>query len=165
LCFIFSIRNVYKVVQARKGSMLLALAMVILQPIGCTPLTLFAYNRCNIVFLFLFSFTLLLCSWVESLFGTTQICFIHVFLFHMHYGLHSGIVSWCRHYLSPSDIIGNYPHLVVVGTGLAFGFLVVRYLWFNVTIHSVELFYFLSLNCMALLLLLLLLKRPAIYQT
>ncbi|KAJ8769411.1 hypothetical protein K2173_002731 [Erythroxylum novogranatense] len=29
-------------------------------------------------------------------------------------------------YLSPSDIMGNYPHLVVLGTGLAFGFLVGR---------------------------------------
>ncbi|KAK7828629.1 choline/ethanolaminephosphotransferase 1 [Quercus suber] len=31
-----------------------------------------------------------------------------------------------RDYLSPSDIMGNYPHLVVLGTGLAFGFLVGR---------------------------------------
>ena len=31
-----------------------------------------------------------------------------------------------RDYLSPSDIIATYPHLIVVGTGLAFGFLVVR---------------------------------------
>ena len=30
-----------------------------------------------------------------------------------------------RDYLSPIDLIGNYPHLVVLGTGLAFGFLVV----------------------------------------
>ncbi|KAL2927379.1 Choline/ethanolaminephosphotransferase 1 [Bienertia sinuspersici] len=29
-----------------------------------------------------------------------------------------------KDYLSPSDIFGNYPHLVVMGTGLAFGFLV-----------------------------------------
>lgn len=36
----------------------------------------------------------------------------------------------CRDYLSPSDIIANYPHLIVVGTGLAFGFLVVRHLSF-----------------------------------
>ncbi|XP_043717320.1 choline/ethanolaminephosphotransferase 1-like [Telopea speciosissima] len=35
-----------------------------------------------------------------------------------------GVLVW--DYLSPSDIIGNYPHLVVVGTGLAFGFLVGR---------------------------------------
>ena len=32
-----------------------------------------------------------------------------------------------RDYLSPSDIIGSYPHLVITGTGLAFGFLVVRH--------------------------------------
>ncbi|MED6149807.1 Cholinephosphotransferase 1 [Stylosanthes scabra] len=29
-------------------------------------------------------------------------------------------------HLSPSDIMGNYPHLVIIGTGLAFGFLVGR---------------------------------------
>ncbi|XP_076957398.1 choline/ethanolaminephosphotransferase 1-like isoform X2 [Bidens hawaiensis] len=34
------------------------------------------------------------------------------------------IISW--DYMSPSDLIGNYPHMVVMGTGLAFGFLVGR---------------------------------------
>ncbi|KAL0430052.1 UNVERIFIED_CONTAM: Choline/ethanolaminephosphotransferase 2 [Sesamum radiatum] len=63
--------NVYKVVQARKGSMLLALAM-------------------------LYPFVVLL----------------------------SGVLVW--DYLSPSDLMGNYPHLVIVGIGLAFGFLVGR---------------------------------------
>ncbi|KAI3989439.1 hypothetical protein MKX01_032541, partial [Papaver californicum] len=29
-------------------------------------------------------------------------------------------------YLSLSDIIRNYPHLVVLGSGLAFGFLVIK---------------------------------------
>ncbi|XP_059648651.1 choline/ethanolaminephosphotransferase 1-like isoform X1 [Cornus florida] len=67
----FNIYNVYKVVQARKGSMLLALAM-------------------------LYPFAVLL----------------------------GGILVW--DYLSPYDITGNYPHLVVLGTGLAFGFLVGR---------------------------------------
>ena len=67
----FNVYNVYKVVQARKGSMLLALAM-------------------------LYPFVVLL----------------------------GGVLVW--DYLSPNDIIGNYPHLVVVGTGLAFGFLVGR---------------------------------------
>ncbi|CAN4124686.1 unnamed protein product [Withania somnifera] len=33
---------------------------------------------------------------------------------------------YCKDYLSPSDLMKNYPHLVVVGTGLAFGFLVGR---------------------------------------
>lgn len=33
----------------------------------------------------------------------------------------------CRDYLSPYDIMVNYPYMVVLGTGLAFGFLVVRY--------------------------------------
>ncbi|KAL0380694.1 UNVERIFIED_CONTAM: Choline/ethanolaminephosphotransferase 2 [Sesamum angustifolium] len=66
-----SVHNVYKVVQARKGSMLLALAM-------------------------LYPFVVLL----------------------------SGVLVW--DYLSPSDLMGNYPHLVIVGIGLAFGFLVGR---------------------------------------
>ncbi|KAE9454497.1 hypothetical protein C3L33_13601, partial [Rhododendron williamsianum] len=33
---------------------------------------------------------------------------------------------WRWDYLSPEDIIRNYPHLVIIGTGLAFGFLVGR---------------------------------------
>ncbi|PKI53151.1 hypothetical protein CRG98_026456 [Punica granatum] len=32
----------------------------------------------------------------------------------------------CRDYLSPSDLMGRYPHLVILATGLAFGFLVGR---------------------------------------
>ncbi|PSS29471.1 Choline/ethanolaminephosphotransferase [Actinidia chinensis var. chinensis] len=67
----FNVYNVYKVVQARKGSMLLALAM-------------------------LYPFVVLL----------------------------GGVLLW--DYLSPSDLMGNYPHLIIVGTGLAFGFLVGR---------------------------------------
>ncbi|KAK3421774.1 choline/ethanolaminephosphotransferase 1 [Eucalyptus grandis] len=67
----FNVSNVYKVVQARKGNMLLALAM-------------------------LYPFAVLL----------------------------TGVLTW--DYLSPSDIMGRYPHLVVIGTGLAFGFLVGR---------------------------------------
>nr|GLL43485.1 choline/ethanolaminephosphotransferase 1 isoform X1 [Ipomoea trifida] len=63
------VHNVYKVVQARRGSMLLALAM-------------------------LYPFTVLL----------------------------GGVLVW--DYISPNDLMGNYPHLVIVGTGLAFGFLV-----------------------------------------
>ncbi|WJX65919.1 Cholinephosphotransferase 1 [Trifolium repens] len=35
-----------------------------------------------------------------------------------------GVLLW--DYLSPSDIIANYPHLVVMGTGLTFGYLVGR---------------------------------------
>ncbi|XP_022734981.1 choline/ethanolaminephosphotransferase 1-like isoform X1 [Durio zibethinus] len=67
----FNISSVLKVIQARKGSMLLALAM-------------------------LYPFVLLV----------------------------GGVLVW--DYLSPSDIIGNYTHLVILGTGLAFGFLVGR---------------------------------------
>ncbi|KAI0500896.1 hypothetical protein KFK09_019114 [Dendrobium nobile] len=66
-----NVSNVQKVVRARKGSMLLALAM-------------------------LFPFILLV----------------------------GGVLIWC--YLSPSDIMGNYPHLLITGTGMAFGFLVGR---------------------------------------
>ncbi|KAL6577724.1 hypothetical protein OROMI_010052 [Orobanche minor] len=64
-----SVQNVHKVVKARKGSMLLALAM-------------------------LYPFVVLL----------------------------GGVLVW--DYLSPSDVMGDYPHLVIVGSGLAFGFLV-----------------------------------------
>ncbi|XP_022878380.1 choline/ethanolaminephosphotransferase 1-like [Olea europaea var. sylvestris] len=67
----FNVYNVHKVVQARKGNLLLALAM-------------------------LYPFIVLL----------------------------GGVLIW--DYLSPTDLIGNYPHLIVVGTGLAFGFLVGR---------------------------------------
>ncbi|KAK7379010.1 hypothetical protein VNO80_04461 [Phaseolus coccineus] len=35
-----------------------------------------------------------------------------------------GVLMW--DYLSPSDIMGRYPHLVVIGTGLTFGYLVGR---------------------------------------
>ncbi|KAK6114744.1 hypothetical protein DH2020_007013 [Rehmannia glutinosa] len=66
-----SVYNVHKVVQARKGSMLLALAM-------------------------LYPFVVLL----------------------------GGVLVW--DYLSPSDLMGNYPHLIILGIGLAFGFLVGR---------------------------------------
>ncbi|EYU28927.1 hypothetical protein ABFS82_12G084300 [Erythranthe guttata] len=67
----FNVYNVYKVVQARKGSMLLALAM-------------------------LYPFVALL----------------------------GGVLVW--DYLSPSDLLSNYPHLIILGIGLAFGFLVGR---------------------------------------
>ncbi|KAL2546307.1 Choline/ethanolaminephosphotransferase 1 [Forsythia ovata] len=67
----FNVYNVHKVVQARKGNLLLALAM-------------------------LYPFVVLL----------------------------GGVLIW--DYLSPTDLMGTYPHLVVVGTGLAFGFLVGR---------------------------------------
>ncbi|KAF5187184.1 Choline/ethanolaminephosphotransferase [Thalictrum thalictroides] len=67
----FNVYNVYKVVQARQGNMLLALAM--LYPFGV---------------------------------------------------LLGGVLVW--NYLSPSDLMVNYPHLVIVGTGLAFGYLVGR---------------------------------------
>nr|GMD19662.1 choline/ethanolaminephosphotransferase 1 [Ipomoea batatas] len=65
----FNVQNVYKVVTAKKGSMLLALAM-------------------------LYPFVVLL----------------------------GGVLLW--EYISPYGLMGNYPHLFIVGTGLAFGFLV-----------------------------------------
>ncbi|KAM0989802.1 hypothetical protein ACFX2C_008399 [Malus domestica] len=67
----FNVSNVHKVVQARKASMILALAMI-------------------------YPFVVLLV----------------------------GVLAWG--YLSPADIVGNYPHLVVLGSGLAFGYLVGR---------------------------------------
>ncbi|XP_019164796.1 PREDICTED: choline/ethanolaminephosphotransferase 1-like isoform X1 [Ipomoea nil] len=67
----FNVQNVYKVVNAKKGSMLLALAM-------------------------LYPFVVLL----------------------------GGVLLW--EYISPYGLMGNYPHLFIVGTGLAFGFLVGR---------------------------------------
>ncbi|XP_072980371.1 choline/ethanolaminephosphotransferase 1-like isoform X1 [Typha angustifolia] len=66
-----NIYNVQKVVQARNGSMMSALAMI-------------------------FPFAVLL----------------------------AGVLVWS--YLSPSDIMRNHPHLLIVGTGFAFGFLVGR---------------------------------------
>lgn len=66
-----NISNVQKVVQAKKGSLILAFAM-------------------------LFPFGVLM----------------------------AGVLIWS--YLSPSDIMRNYPHLLVTGTGFAFGFLVGR---------------------------------------
>ncbi|GLT91712.1 hypothetical protein SLE2022_095870 [Rubroshorea leprosula] len=69
----FNVCNVYKVIQARKGSISMPLALAMLYP-----------------------FAVLL----------------------------GGVLVW--DYLSPSDIIGTYPHLVILGTGLAFGFLVGR---------------------------------------
>lgn len=75
--------------------------------------------------------------WLKSV-----VFFIHFFHIHMHCRLHSGIFFLCRDYLSPSDIMGNYPYLVVLGTGLAFGFLVVRYFCFGVIIHSIEVYTF-----------------------
>ncbi|URD86628.1 CDP-alcohol phosphatidyltransferase [Musa troglodytarum] len=65
------ISNVHKVVKARRGSMILALAM-------------------------LFPFGVLL----------------------------AGVLIWS--YLSPSDIMHSHPHLLIIGTGFAFGFLVGR---------------------------------------
>eukprot|EP01018_Ginkgo_biloba_P036706 Gb_32681 [translate_table: standard] len=67
----YNIYNVYKVVQARKGNMLLALAM--------------------------------LCPF---------------------FALLGGVAIWGL--LSPSDVLGSQPHLLLLGTGLAFGFLVGR---------------------------------------
>ncbi|KAA3453311.1 choline/ethanolaminephosphotransferase 1-like isoform X1 [Gossypium australe] len=66
-----NIGNVHEVIQAKKGSMLLALAM------------------------------------------------LHPFIL-----LIGGVLVW--DYLSPSDIIRNHPHLLILGAGLAFGFLVGR---------------------------------------
>ncbi|KAJ8620011.1 hypothetical protein MRB53_028540 [Persea americana] len=67
----YNIYNAYQVVQARKGSMLLALAMLL--PFGV---------------------------------------------------LMGGVVTWSL--LSPSDVMQTQPHLLIIGTGFAFGYLVGR---------------------------------------
>ncbi|XXG79852.1 hypothetical protein AAC387_Pa09g0835 [Persea americana] len=67
----YNIYNAYQVVQARKGSMLLALAMLL--PFGV---------------------------------------------------LMGGVVTWSL--LSPSDVMRTQPHLLIIGTGFAFGYLVGR---------------------------------------
>lgn len=66
-----NMENVYEIVRARKGSMLLALAM-------------------------LFPFGVLMI----------------------------GVLAWS--FLSPYDVMRNHPHLLIIGTGFAFGFLVGR---------------------------------------
>ncbi|CAL5419060.1 unnamed protein product [Camellia sinensis] len=48
-----------------------------------------------------------------------EVCCLYPFVV-----LVGGVLIW--DYLSPYDLIGNYPHLVIVGTGFAFGFLVGR---------------------------------------
>lgn len=148
-CFVLicSVQNVYKVVHARNGSMLLALAMVLLLPFGYLSLFI-AYRICNnVFFLFLVSFTLLLYSWEEWQFGMTQIYFMFFTCFSLKFadGFTYCYFFKCRDYLSPSDLIGNYPHLVILGTGLAFGFLVVRYFVFqcDYSIQWIFLFFFL----------------------
>ncbi|XP_008811957.1 choline/ethanolaminephosphotransferase 1-like isoform X1 [Phoenix dactylifera] len=90
-----NISNVHMVVQARKGSMLLALAMVVF----CVIFTLYL-SRCLNKLLFFF--------WQLFPFGV----------------LLAGVLIWSN--LSPSDIMYNHPHLIIVGTGFAFGFLVGR---------------------------------------
>lgn len=56
-------------------------------------------------------------------------CLISPFISYSYYSARLiGILGFIRDYLSPIDLIRNYPHLVVLGTGLAFGFLVVRIL-------------------------------------
>ena len=93
-----------------------------------------------VFFYFVGSFTHLLSLWEECLCGITQFkmhCFFpglfgwyahSIFLFFL-FCVYKLWWYWCRDYLSPSDIIASYPHLVVSGTGLAFGYLVVRYLF------------------------------------
>lgn len=80
--------------------------------------------------LFVFSLAHLLCSWEESCCGMLlSMLVLHGQLkdYSLSYVVNYGSYLLCRDYLSPEDIIRNYPHLVIIGTGLAFGFLVVRY--------------------------------------
>jgi len=48
----------------------------------------------------------------------------------------------CRSFLSPSDIMKNHPHLVIIGTGFAFGFLVVRLLLYQYAFQTLPLYLF-----------------------
>ncbi|GJN00636.1 hypothetical protein PR202_ga17832 [Eleusine coracana subsp. coracana] len=86
-----NIRNVSAVVEARKGSMELALAMIL--------------------------------PFIALLFGVTV---------------------WC--YLSPSDIMRNQPHLLVIGTGFNFGYLVVSSLLLALLLDYLKLTYIVKKN-------------------
>uniref|UniRef100_A0A803LV61 Uncharacterized protein n=1 Tax=Chenopodium quinoa TaxID=63459 RepID=A0A803LV61_CHEQI len=57
-------------------------------------------------------------------FGSTAMCGRATFWFWVIAAIPFYGATWEQDYLSPSDLIGTYPHLVVMGTGLAFGFLV-----------------------------------------
>ena len=101
---------------------------------------------------FLGSFTHLLYLWEECLCGinSTQeasilypVCLkdTHIILlFFTSYKYLSDF--WCRDYLSPSDIMGRYPHLVVIGTGLTFGYLVVWQLCLDLKNYWLLFFFF-----------------------
>ncbi|KAE9447337.1 hypothetical protein C3L33_20781, partial [Rhododendron williamsianum] len=92
-----SVYNVYKVVQGRKGSMLLALAM-------------------------LYPFVVLLGGVLLWYVIVYALGFFSFLAFEVSF--QTGSYLFCRDYLSPNDLMGTYPHLVILGTGLAFGFLV-----------------------------------------
>lgn len=122
-----SVYNVYKVVQARKGNMLLALAMV------KSHCLLTLVYLCYAVIIYRFHFivhtALPICGTYRrslSMVNFNCICLsLTQYICSHDMSLHHLCLSF-RDYLSPSDIIGSYPHLVITGTGLAFGFLVVR---------------------------------------
>ncbi|TQD83610.1 hypothetical protein C1H46_030848 [Malus baccata] len=108
----FNVSNVHKVVQARKASMLLALAMVLLLSFG-----FYASSR-HLIGLMGVSCCFFSDLPFRSPFGRS---FSMIYPFVV---LLVGVLAWG--YLSPADIMGNYPHLVVLGSGLAFGYLVGR---------------------------------------
>ncbi|KAI8533071.1 hypothetical protein RHMOL_Rhmol11G0267600 [Rhododendron molle] len=95
----FNVYNVYKVVQGRKGSMLLALAM-------------------------LYPFVVLLGGVLLWYVIVYALGFFSFLAFEVSF--QTGSYLFSRDYLSPNDLMGTYPHSVILGTGLAFGFLVGR---------------------------------------
>ncbi|PWA75103.1 putative CDP-alcohol phosphatidyltransferase class-I family protein 3 [Artemisia annua] len=103
-----NVQNVYEVVQSRKGSMLNAVAM-------------------STVLLILKKAYWLLCYLVFPAYS-----FLRSFGSSYSLGRHSSTFplkfsdNFFRDLMSPSDLMGNYPHMYVMGTGLAFGFLVGR---------------------------------------
>lgn len=103
----------------------------------------------SILILFLFSALSFCCAHGRSpgMVWLNLGCLFYTCLaFKEHISLHNGGHFLCRDYLSPSDIMGSYPHLVIAGTGLAFGFLVVRFLWLCIegTIEFLLLYLFLA---------------------
>lgn len=126
----YSVSNVYKVVQSRKGSMLLALAMVLSPKTKSIQWIILIFRFFPLVYvtpIFVFSaisLRLVTCRSFD-LVCLFKFCLLSP-LTYSHYSLRLiGILVLIRDYLSPIDLIRNYPHLVVLGTGLAFGFLVV----------------------------------------
>lgn len=140
LCLWCSVSNVYKVVQSRNGSILRALAMVIL----CSIMTLNSAFKICLTHLVCLLTALPLCGTLGR-----SACLVWVTLCYLFSCLISFLIfafmfvfsPLCRDYLSPAEIIRKYPHFVVLGTGLAFGFLVVGYNYLSFSFQFSYLFW------------------------